>query len=113
VDHIIVSAQIRSLDDGVADMSLDDYRQSLTAAHPTAQLPLALAGLWWDAKGDGTKGSRIGSAGLGPQGFRGCAPICIGRKTIGATQPTSTVGRRSLVAESHRMRNGIVAKSYY
>jgi hypothetical protein len=94
-------------------MSLDDYRQSLTTAHPPARLPLALAGLWWDDEGRWDAGSRIGSAGLGPRGFRGCAPICIGRKTIGATQPTSTVGRRSLVAESHRMRNGIVAKSYY
>src|ERR1035441_5637776 len=33
-------------------MILDDFRQSLTATKPPAGLTLALAGLWWDAKGD-------------------------------------------------------------
>ena len=33
-------------------MTLDDFRQSLTAAKPPAEFTLALAGLWWDAKGD-------------------------------------------------------------
>jgi hypothetical protein len=33
-------------------MTLDDFRESLTATDPPAELPLALAGLWWDAKGD-------------------------------------------------------------
>jgi len=33
-------------------MTLDDFRNSLTATKPPAELTLALAGLWWDAKGD-------------------------------------------------------------
>jgi hypothetical protein len=33
-------------------MTLDDFRQSLAAADPPADLTHALAGLWWDAKGD-------------------------------------------------------------
>jgi hypothetical protein len=33
-------------------MTLDEFRQSLTATEPPAELTLALAGLWWDAKGD-------------------------------------------------------------
>jgi hypothetical protein len=33
-------------------MTLDDFRQSLTESQPPASLSLALAGLWWDAKGD-------------------------------------------------------------
>ena len=33
-------------------MTLDDFRKSLTATEPPAGLTLALAGLWWDAKGD-------------------------------------------------------------
>jgi hypothetical protein len=33
-------------------MTLDEFRQSLTASKPPAGLTLALAGLWWDAKGD-------------------------------------------------------------
>ena len=33
-------------------MTLNDFRKSLTAAEPPAGLSVALAGLWWDAKGD-------------------------------------------------------------
>ena len=36
-------------------MTLDDFRQSLTSAEPPAELTLALAGLWWDAKSDWTR----------------------------------------------------------
>ena len=34
---------------------MGDFRQSLTAAEPPPGLTLALAGLWWDAKGDWTR----------------------------------------------------------
>jgi hypothetical protein len=43
---------VRPLRHGVTNMTVDDFRQSLTAAKPPAELTLALAGLWWDAKGD-------------------------------------------------------------
>jgi hypothetical protein len=33
-------------------MTLDEFRGSLTAAEPPAGLTHALAGLWWDARGD-------------------------------------------------------------
>ena len=33
-------------------MTLEQFRQSLTATDPPAGLTQALAGLWWDAKGD-------------------------------------------------------------
>jgi hypothetical protein len=33
-------------------MTPDKFRQSLTATEPPAGLTDALAGLWWDAKGD-------------------------------------------------------------
>ena len=33
-------------------MTLDDFEKSLTEAIPPRELTLALAGLWWDAKGD-------------------------------------------------------------
>jgi len=36
-------------------MTLDDFRRSLAPAEPPADLTCALAGLWWDAKGDWTK----------------------------------------------------------
>jgi hypothetical protein len=36
-------------------MTLYDFRKSLTASEPPAELTLALAGLWWDAKGDWTR----------------------------------------------------------
>jgi hypothetical protein len=34
------------------NMTLDEFRESLTATEPPAGLTHALAGLWWDAKGD-------------------------------------------------------------
>jgi hypothetical protein len=41
-------------------MTLDDFRQSLTAAKPPAELTLALAALWWDAQQDeGPEGSWV------------------------------------------------------
>jgi hypothetical protein len=36
-------------------MTLDDFRKSLAGAKPPAKLTQALAGLWWDAKGDWTQ----------------------------------------------------------
>jgi hypothetical protein len=33
-------------------MSFDEFRQSLTATEPPPGLTHALAGLWWDGKGD-------------------------------------------------------------
>jgi hypothetical protein len=36
-------------------MTLDDFRKSLTATEPPAGVSKALAGLWWDAKGDWTR----------------------------------------------------------
>ena len=33
-------------------MTFDDFYNSLTASQPPGQLTPALAGLWWDAKGD-------------------------------------------------------------
>ena len=33
-------------------MTLDEFRLSLTATEPPAELPHALVGLWWDARGD-------------------------------------------------------------
>jgi hypothetical protein len=40
-------------------MTLRDFCQSLTAAEPPAKLTLALAGLWWDGKGDQSKCSEL------------------------------------------------------
>jgi hypothetical protein len=36
-------------------MTLEQFRQSLRGPSPPSELTLALAGLWWDAKGDWTK----------------------------------------------------------
>lgn len=37
------------------EMTLDNFRQSLTANEPPPGLTFALSGLWWDAKGDWTR----------------------------------------------------------
>lgn len=34
------------------NMTLDEFRESLTATEPPPRLTHALAGLWWDVKGD-------------------------------------------------------------
>jgi len=49
-------------------MTLDDFRQSLTATEPPAELTLALVGLWWDAKGDWT---RAHESAQGDEGSKG------------------------------------------
>src|SRR5450759_5135016 len=49
-------------------MTLDDFRQSLTAAKPPAELTHALAGLWWDAKGDWTRAHESAQQDEGPEG---------------------------------------------
>jgi hypothetical protein len=36
-------------------MTLDDFRKSLATTQPPSEISLALAGLWWDAKGDWTR----------------------------------------------------------
>jgi len=36
-------------------MKLEEFRNSLSRSGPPAGLTLALAGLWWDAKGDWTR----------------------------------------------------------
>src|SRR5882672_7516513 len=33
-------------------MTLEEFQQSFTANNPPAELPHALASLWWDARGD-------------------------------------------------------------
>ena len=49
-------------------MTLDQFRDSLKADAPPAELGYALAGLWWDAKGDWTKAHESAQQDEGPQG---------------------------------------------
>src|ERR1035441_2547725 len=60
---------IRPLRHGVPNMTVDDFRQSLTAAKPPAELTLALSGLWWDAKGDWTRAHESARQDEGPEGW--------------------------------------------
>ena len=50
--HYAGSASVLGHLKGGSEMTLDEFRQSLTATEPSTGLSLALAGLWWDAKGD-------------------------------------------------------------
>src|ERR1700722_14087594 len=61
-------SSLRPLRHGVTNMTVDDFRQSLTAAKPPAELTLALAGLWWDAKGDWTRAHESAQQDEGPEG---------------------------------------------
>jgi len=86
-------------------MTLDDFRQSLTAAEPPAGLTHALAGLWWDAKGDWTRAHESAQQDEGTEGSWVHATF-IGRKAIKATLPIGTVGQASPFAQMRSMRNG-------
>jgi hypothetical protein len=49
-------------------MTLQEFRDSLPGANPPGECSLALAGLWWDAKGDWTKAHESAQQDEGPAG---------------------------------------------
>jgi len=49
-------------------MTLEQFKLSLDANNPPSQLSPALAGLWWDAKGDWTKAHESAQVDEGPAG---------------------------------------------
>ena len=49
-------------------MTLQQFRASLAQPNPPAELSLALAGLWRDAKGDWTKAHESAQQDEGPEG---------------------------------------------
>jgi len=51
-------------------MTLDDFRQSLTATEPPAGLSHALAGLWWGKKGDWKRAHEHAQQAEGREGSR-------------------------------------------
>jgi hypothetical protein len=61
-------SSLRPLRHGVTNMTVDDFRQSLTATKPPAELTLALLGLSWDAKGDWKRAHESAQQDEGPEG---------------------------------------------
>lgn len=49
-------------------MTLDEFRKTVHEASPPPGLSFALAGLWWDAKGDWTKAHESAQQDEGPAG---------------------------------------------
>lgn len=49
-------------------MTVEEFRASLAQAAPPAELNHALAGLWWDAKGDCTRAHESAQQDEGPSG---------------------------------------------
>jgi hypothetical protein len=49
-------------------MTLEEFHESLSRAEPPASLDLALAGLWWDAKGDWGRAHETAQQDEGPAG---------------------------------------------
>jgi hypothetical protein len=49
-------------------MTLDEFRTSLSDDEPPRELSLALAGLWWDAKGDWKRAHESAQQDEGPAG---------------------------------------------
>ena len=48
-------------------MTFDEFHTSLAAAQPPAGLTPALAGLWWDAKGDWKRAHEVAQEDEGPE----------------------------------------------
>jgi hypothetical protein len=49
-------------------MTVQEFRESLLRDKPPKELSLALAGLWWDAKGDWTRAHESAQQHEGPAG---------------------------------------------
>jgi hypothetical protein len=49
-------------------MTLQEFRDSLLLDEPPRELSVALAGLWWDAKGDWKRGHESAQQDEGPAG---------------------------------------------
>jgi hypothetical protein len=49
-------------------MTFDEFRNSLSGDQPPSSLSLALAGLWWDAKGDWKRAHESAQLDEGPAG---------------------------------------------
>lgn len=49
-------------------MTLQRFRESLSGDQPPVELSLALAGLWWNAKGDWTRAHEAAQQDEGPAG---------------------------------------------
>ena len=49
-------------------MTLEEFRASLSRDEPPSELSLALAGLWWDAKGDWKRAHESAQQDEGPAG---------------------------------------------
>ena len=49
-------------------MTLQEFRESLLGEGPPRELSAALAGLWWDAKGDWKRGHESAGRDEGPAG---------------------------------------------
>jgi hypothetical protein len=86
-------------------MTLDNFRQSLTATQPPAGLTLALAGLWWDAKGDWTRAHESAQQDKGRDGSWVHAYLHR-KEATPATQPIGTTGLVSPCAGSRWTQNG-------
>jgi hypothetical protein len=55
-------------DNPAQSMNLNEFRKSLSGDAPPQGLSLALAGLWWDAKGDWAKAHETAQQDEGPAG---------------------------------------------
>src|SRR5215813_13653867 len=49
-------------------MTVEEFRESLSGERPPREASAALAGLWWDAKGDWTRAHESAQQDKGPQG---------------------------------------------
>jgi len=87
-------------------MTLDDFRKSLAATEPPAGLTHAIAGLWWDAKGDWKRAHESAQQDEGVEGSWVHAYLHRKKRAIRAMPDIGIVGQASPGAGNHWMRNG-------
>ena len=86
-------------------MTVEQFRESLRHDDPPIGLDFALAGLWWDAKGDWTKAHEPPSR-MKVRRDRGFMPICIARKAMSRMPGIGIGARAALFAAPRFKRNG-------
>ena len=91
-------------------MTLDEFRQSLAATNPPAELTHALASLWWDAKGDWKQAHESAQQDEGPEGSWVHAYLHRKEGDRGNAAYWYTRAGRPICAGSLWMRNGSASR---
>ena len=92
-------------------MTLEQFRQSLQREEPPVDLSFALAGLWWDAKGNWNRAHGSAQQDEGPAA-PGCTPTCTTRREILPMRLIGTVALASRHPKVRLNKSGLTSPSH-